>query len=371
MKKTFAIILSIIMLLSCIPVMANAASVDYEGERTFESSFELSSGGSYTVRSGVLTVPSTMTVYVPINATLTVCKGAKLVVLGSLIVQGTLDVEGELYGAERITVDAGGRATADVTFPSLADAGLTGQVNVYYAFSTTGSIYEDQTEGFEANYDVVPPTGVTKQVSINQYLYVKVDILEPEAPFDMYDNSKLLVKFNNIPVEYTQGSSHALVTSSINVTYGEWTKDADFYNEFNIYLPTGEGYTVYGREGEQSADGETVKLKYGQPFSFKVEIDPEYDMSAYEVYIYNGYGWTNLDPSQDLADIEPAKPDEYGYYTISEIKGEHTVYVVGVVANETLLMVGNILDLVRNIFEMISEFFGELLGMLGLGNIAA
>jgi hypothetical protein len=98
----------------------------------------------------------------------------------------------------------------------------------------------------------------------------------------------------------------------------------------------------------------------------KVEIDPEYDMSAYEVYIYNGYGWTNLDPSQDLADIEPAKPDEYGYYTIGEVKGEHTVYVVGVVANETLLMVGNILDMVKNIFEMIGAFFAEILAFFGL-----
>ena len=98
-----------------------------------------------------------------------------------------------------------------------------------------------------------------------------------------------------------------------------------------------------------------------------VEKHPEYDMSAYEVYIYNGYGWTNLDPSQDLADIEPAKPDEYGYYTISEVKGEHTVYVVGVVANETLLMVGNILDMVKNIFEMIAGFFAEILAFFGMG----
>ena len=370
MKKTFAVILSILMLLSCIPVMSNAAtSTDYEGTRYFEDSNELVSGGTYTVRSGVLTVPSNMTVYVPINAILTVCEGAKLVVLGSLVVQGTLDVEGELFGSERITVNAGGRATADVTFPALKNAGLEGRVNVYYATSTTGSIYEDQTEGFE--YKPVSAAGTVQQVPINEYLYVKTEIIEPDERFDMYDNSKILVKFNLLGVEYTQGSSHALVTTSIKVSYGEWTKDADFYNEFNLYLPTGEGYTVYGREGEQSALGETVKLKYGQPFAFKVEIDPEYDMSAYEVYVYNGYGWTNLDTSTLLAGIEPVQPDADGYYYIKEVKGEHTIFVVGVMKNETLLMVGNILDLVRNIFEMISEFFGELLAMLGLGSVAA
>ncbi len=368
MKKTFAVILSIVMLLCCIPVMANAATIEIEGPYSFSESNELDSNNTYVVVSGYATIPSTLTLYIPSNATLNIAPDARLNVLGKLIVLGTLDVEGELYGAENITVAQNATATADVRFPALEDEGLAGRINVQYATSTTGSIYEDQTEGFE--YKDVRAGGTTIQAPINEYLYVKVDIVEPDSRFDMYDNSKLAVYFNDIRVDFTQGSSHALVTTGIDVSYGTWDKDADFYNEFNIYLPTGEGYTVYGREGEQSALGETVKLKYGQPFSFKVEIDPEYDMSAYEVYIYNGYGWTNLDTSTLLAGIEPAKPDADGYYYIDAVRGEHTIYVVGVVKNETLLMVGDVLDLVRNIFEMISTFFAELLAMLGLGGSA-
>lgn len=372
MKKTLAVILSMIMLLCCIPVMSNAAQVDITESRDFSSSNEFESGNTYVVREGAtLTVPSNMTAYVPVNSTLRIAQGAKLVVLGKLVVQGALDIEGSLNqnGASKITVEPEATATCDVRFPALADQGLTNRIAVSYASSVTGNAYDDQTG--ELVFQEVRAQGTTVKAPLNQFLYVKVEILEPDKNYDMYDNSLMGVFFNNIRVPYTQGTCHTLLTDSIDISYSSWAKDSDFYNTFNIYLPTGEGYTVYGREGEQSALGETVALKYGQPFAFRVEIDPEYDMSAYEVYIYNGYGWTNLDTSTLLAGIEPAQPDADGYYYIDAVKGEHTIYVVGVVKNETLLMVGDILDLVRNIFEMISEFFGELLAMLGLGGTVA
>ncbi len=374
MKKTLAIVLSVIMLACCIPFSVNAAEqITYSANGTFATSNELISGNTYVIDSGVtMTVPSNITLYVPTGAILRVAEGGKLNVLGQLVVLdgGSLFVEGFIYGSSNVTVNGSGTALAELRFPALdSSSGLVGKdgkarITVAYGSSTNGNIYED-TQGTVV-YNNVSAAGASVMAPLNQYIYIKADIVEPEVGFDKYDDALMNVYFNGVGIPFTQGSHHTLLTTSGDITYSKWVKDDDFLNTFNIYLPTGEGYTVYGREGEQSADGETVKLKYGQSFSFKVEIDPEYDMSAYEVYIYNGYGWTNLDTSTLLKDIAPAVPDEYGYYHIDSIKGEHTIYVVGVVKNETLLMVGDILDMIRNVFEMITSFFEEIFAFLGI-----
>ncbi len=405
MKKILAIILSLVMLLCCVPFSANAADepssahVIWDKDQTIESSAYVCSnckysspkwsetcsncketgtiGGlqyavlesnvNYTIKSGcVLTISPDVTAVVPLNSTLVVEAGATLRVYGELVVQGQLRIDGlvEGSGSEKIKVDRLGSALAAVRFPALENEGLKDRIDVSYGESETGDPYSDLQEGFK--FEAVSESGQTIYIPLNQYIYVKAAIREPDIAYDKFDDSLMKVYVNNVPQNYGQGSYCFKVVSSANISYSPWTSDYDFLSTFEILLQGGEGYTVYGREGEQSAPGETVKLKYGQTFAFKVELDPEYDMSAYEVYVYNGYGWTNLDPSQDLADIEPAKPDEYGYYTIENVKGPHTIYVTGVVANETILMVGNILDMVKNIFEMISAFFAEILALFGL-----
>lgn len=377
MKKSLAIILSLVMLLCCIPLTtASAASFTESGQLTSDT--QLAAGENIIPSGVIMEVPSGHNLYIPQGTTLRVAAGGRLDVNGTIVVLdgGKLDVEGKLNGASGVSVNQGGLATAQITFKSLSKSGgiVTdgkSKVNVSYGVSENGNIYEDLTKPTEEFFNNkitnrILNTDATVDVPLNQYLYVKAEIDEPDKLYDKYNDALYDVYFNQVGVPYSQGSHHTLITSATEVSFASWVNDDYYLNTFNVYLPTGEGYTVYGREGEQSADGETVKLKYGQHFSFKVEIDPQYDMSAYEVYVYNGYGWTDLDTSTLLKDIAPAVPDDYGYYHIDEIKGEHTIYVVGVVKNETLLMVGDILDMVRNVFEMISEFFRELAALLGI-----
>lgn len=371
MKKTLAVILSLIMLLCCIPFTANAAGetampTEITGKYTLNADL-MQSYVTYTVKAGAtLTIDSGLTARIPLSSTLRIENGATLRILGKLVVQGQLRVDGLIQGsgAENVSVDPSGSTMVAVRFPSLADKGLSGRIQVSYGQSKTGDPYSDLQENFA--FTSVPEAGATVYVSLNQYVYIKASIKEPDPAYDKFDDSLMKVFVNNIEQTYGQGAYSFKVSSSADIDYSPWTTDYDFLSTFPISLEEGEGYTVYGREGEKSAPGETVMLKYGQTFSFKVELDPEYDMSAYEVYIYDGYGWTNLDPTQDLEGIEPVKPDEYGYYTIKDVKGPHTIYVVGVVANETILMVGNVLDMVRNIFEMIAGFFTEILAFFGL-----
>ena len=141
---------------------------------------------------------------------------------------------------------------------------------------------------------------------------------------------------------------------------------AVFLNTYRIDLPNKEGYTVYGREGEVGATDQTVYLKYGKPFSFRVEIDPAYDKSPYKVYIVSGYGWTNMDTDTILKDLQPAQPDSDGYYTIPSVESDYTVFVIGVIENATVEKVGGIFEQVKSIFEMIRKFFAQFLAMFGI-----
>ncbi|MBR3766798.1 MAG: hypothetical protein IKL10_00980 [Clostridia bacterium] len=389
MKKILAVILSAVMVFCCIPFAASAANeYHFTTNVSIDNSNMFASGTTYYIDKGVkMTVPVGITLNIPANCELVVSEGATLEINESVVVvaDGVLTVEGKITGAERITCNNGGTARTVIRFPSLESQGLIGpngpRIEVSYAFSSNGNIYEDlettdpdeeldeviQDAINKLKYTKVPVAGDSKVYApLNQYVFIKAEIVEPDKMYDKFDDAKMDVNLNGIGVPFRQGSHHTKLTNAADVTYSAWPNDDYFLNSFKIYLPSDEGYRVIGREGEQSELGETVTLKYGQSFSFRVEIDEAYDMSQFEVYIYNGYGWTDLDTETLLKDIKPAQPDKYGYYTISEIKGEHTIYVVGIMSNDTILMVGDILDLVRNIFNMITEFFAKIAEFFGI-----
>ena len=413
MKKTIAVILSAIMIFCCIPFAVFAADTtdpaDYEipasaAEYTAitenitigKENRDFFKAGKYVVCDNVtVTFEDLNTCYIPQNTIIYVADGGTINAVGSLVIDefamivvkqggtlkvasrlevyrfGELYVEGTLKGAENVAYNENAKANVIVTFPSVVGSSVDGKISVSYATSSSNSLGED-AQG-KLVYEKVPAEGATVKAPINRYFYVKVEIVEADG-IDKYDDSLFKVYCNEFEIPFSMGSHPFVATSSAEISYGSWTKESDFLNTYSIYLPTGDGYAIYGRNGEQWTNGDTPKLKHGEAFSFRIEVDAEYDMSVYEVYIYNGYGWTNLDPTTDLSGIAPAKPDEYGYYHIREITGETTVYVTGIMANETLLMIGNILDMVRGVFEMFAGFFQEILGylgnILGVGSVA-
>lgn len=370
MKKTISVILAVIMAVCCMPfaVFADDADTLFDKSGSFESSDQLVSGNLYRIESGVtMTVPSELTLYIPTGARLYVNEGAKLVVNGNIVTQpgSALCVEGVLVGAAN--VGGSGDCLAQYRFPALIDQGLTKEdgsprIKVSFATSVSGNAYDDQKEPL--SYTDISDAGAKVYIPLNQYVYIKAHIIEPDETKDVkYDDALMNVFANGVGVAYTQGAHIMKVGSSADITYGNWTNDDDFLSTYKIHLPSNKGYTVYGRNGEHSELGETVYLKYGQSFSFKVEIEPEYDMSKYEVYIYNGYGWTDLDTDTIIKDVPPAKPDEYGYYNIDFVKGDTTVYVIGVVKNSTITLVGDILSMIRSILETIKAFFEQFANM--------
>lgn len=371
MKKILSVILCAAMLLCLVPAAAFAedSTHDFSAEdSTLDNAmyFTANAATQFNIPAGVtVTIPSGKTVYLPEEKSLCVQKDGKLVVNGSLYVQGRLEVVGTLSGASKVTVIEGvGDATVQITLNNPADYnwgpdGEKANIRVSYFTSKLDNLYGDAIAEKDWHEIDFSAGAFSKSFDLNDYLYIKAEIKEDNPVKDKYDDARLKVYFNEVEVPYTQGVHRTAVQTGSVVSYSYFTKDSDYYTMKKISLPTGEGYEVIGRDCEANAEG-AVELKYGQPFSFRVEIDEAYDMSSYEVYIYNGYGWTNLDLSVMLNEMEPAKADEYGYYNIPSVEGDYTVQVIGVTKNETITLIGNILETLRNVFNMIKEFFESI-----------
>lgn len=381
MKKVISILLCALMLVSSFAFSASAANpIEAFGDENGTSveisyGFDLDdptvnpdwvSNRDYVIRKGcTFVVPSGRTLNVPLNSTLTVEPGAHFVVNGQLNVAGEMFVYGKLTGTN---ITGSGNIKCEVRFPSLADANvnLNNKIEVrYYVSPLQGDEYGDINVPIE-NYTAVASDGAKIMVDYNKYLYIR--ILIKEAPGeDRYDDKKYPVFYNSSKVDFKQNGCPVLVITSGDVSYGSWMQDTTYYNTYKITLPEGEGYTVYGRNGEF---GE-VTLKYGQAFSFRVELEEDFDKSDYLVYVYNGNGWTNLEKDDLLAGIEPAKPDAEGYYTINSITGEYSIFVEGVVSNEMLDIFSQVFTIFRQIWETITEIFNELFGGMNLGDMFA
>ncbi len=366
MKKVLAVLLTVCMMFAVVPFFAFAEDTVILTQETIPANYSLVSFSEYKIENGTtVVIPADATLQVVNSSKLTVEAGGSLILQGNAIVHegGELIVEGNIQNADKITNR--GRAVAKINFPSLEASGLNGIVNVSYANSYSGSAYDDVNEG-SLSYTPVNPEGESIYMPLNQYMYIIAHIIEPQDNRDKFDDALMKVRLNGVEIPYTQNNHHTLLTVAGDITYSQWTNDNDFLKTYKIDLPSKEGYTVYGREGEVSATDQTVYLKYGQPFSFRVELDEAYNKSPMEVYIVAGYGWTNMDTSTILKDLEPAKPDADGYYTIPSVESDYTVFVLGVVANATVEKVGGIFEQVKSIFEMIRKFFAQFLAVFGI-----
>lgn len=302
---------------------------------------------------GLLTGPdSTTNVYGKMN-----------VVGGSITSYGSIKIYGSLEnGADRITTAGQGKVECQVRFPNLTPAGLSGVITVGYCISQSTDEYTDI-----AGVNFIPTGSESADVSImvpfGTYLYIKAAINETEAT-DKYDDSKFPVSFNGTRLIFGTAGYSLCATTAGDVSYGIWGNGTQYLNTYRVLLPTGEGYSVYARNGETG----TLSVTWGQSLAFKVEIDEQYDQSAYKVYIYDGYGWLGNPSTELLEGIEPVEPDQYGFYNLNTIQGDHQVYIVGVMKNDTINMVGNILETLKNVFNMIKELLEQFFAFFQNGN---
>ena len=378
MKKTLSVLLAIVMLFSCMSLMvfAEDAVIEVNDGNVSETlvNYATLSGNNYVVRAGdTLSIPAGSNLLVASGSTLLIENGASLVISGTAAVQesASLKVAGRVTNAHKIAVDTQGEAVAEVRFPSLSDFALSDKVYIKYAFGYTGGATDDLT-GLE--WHTVPQTSaLSVWAPLNQYFYINAHIIEPAeiSQYDQtgkYDDSKFNVWINDVEMPYTQDQHSIKLLFAGDITYSTWSSDDAFIAERKISLRSGEGYTVYSRDGRTSANDGIVYIKYGQPFAFRVDIDDEYNMSAYSVYVVKGFSLLEFDPNAVLDDSLKVTPDKDGYYTINPVEGDYTVFVLGVVKNETVEKVSNIFEMVKNIFDMIAKFFRQFFDMFKFGN---
>lgn len=267
-------------------------------------------------------------------------------------------------------VSGSGVMQAQIRFPSLELMGLKdadgSYIRVWYASSASGNAYENVTPNF--SYLRVDDGGANVYCPLNSYLYIKADIVKDGDEINIkYDDALMDVFLNHVSVDYAAESHRTFLQCAGDITYSKWTNDDKFLKTYRISLPQTTSYTVYGRDGEE----ETAYVKYGMPFSFRVEIDEDYQMSGttMDVYIYNGYGvvsYDHNDPNQGTT--APSKPDASGYYNIPSVRSDYTVYVAMLnIPDKTVTKVGGILQTVRSFFEMIINFFRQIANAFGIG----
>ena len=378
MKKVLSVVMAALLVACCFPFSVFAASTQ---ETLAPGAFDetdpqspnykvLASNVEYIIPSGTtVTIPSARALYVPNNARITVEQGGVLNVLGSIIVVGSGSVyaDGLVNHSANIRLDGDGAAAmVQFRFPDLNDNAVRLADKITLSYYYDGINATNQAEA-------VPTTGLSRYFPMNTEIQITAHIIEPDNVHDKFDDSLLNVSLNGIGLSYVTGAKAGTgyftttATTGGDISFARWTNDSDFLTTKKIILPSGEGYECvprYPDKVQKTADG-TIVVKYGDPFSFKVELDEAYDMSNYEVYIYNGYGWLDLQSNEERTDLVGfnAIPDDYGYYNVPAVNGDLTISVRGVMKNSTISLMGNLMETFRNIFNMLKEFIESLMSL--------
>ncbi len=428
MKKTMSVILAALLLVCCLPFSVFA-------EETIVPADTYASAHNYVLNNAnpVYTVEAGKTFTVPEGITLYIDQGATLEVYGTLNAEGSvisrggklllkLDTEKGTYGKLVQSEDGhvGGNDPtnyrAEVVFSNKNLDEYTVYEhhigNVKYTCSKNGSSYadvlaydpgDDSNANDDPDYSDATPYAalnynVPTEVLINQYLTFKMDILDEKGSNKKYDANKLVFKFNDVNVKNAQNVNQVYVTTAGVISFAgskSWNEDT-FLRTFRIYIPSGTGYSVYGINGEVSAETETVRLKYGTDFTFRVDIDSEYSRSETEreIYLINTYQFVPSRYSATLAEMAGAGSDwnDVSFYDTEgkypcvlkfkdsdgsdgklfidengfcHIPGEYincecSIAVTGVAKNETITFAAKIVNMLRSIVDQIRDFFEYL-----------
>ncbi len=424
MKKVFAILLTCIMLLTCVPFSASAAETTWSGTDTVSVPFTVNAGETYIIK-GTYTIATAMTVAE--GAALIIEEGGtlmftgdngKLINSGTVTVKrnGTLALNGIGSGSQGATLinnakgvftldngsmcslsknsqafnygnmknvdrmDVKGTLTHQVTIP--------GSFNVDYSYIETWNRKSFNTSYYVSYY--IPKEGdadldytetssytpvsegadMTVPVIHGQKLYVMITPEEGEEG-DWADVGRMQLIAGGQNVSATEHEKIAndrgvfCISPSNALELGVYkTGYKDLVKLFEIKLPRTDAYYVISKDG----DVDEITVEYGKTFSFRVVLSPDYDKSDYYCYVNTLY----------------MEPDEFGYYDVTGpivdegmanaggVQEDVTIQVMGVSANERQEMVSSLVGFIQEIFSVIKEIFSYFTSIFeGLGNLGA
>jgi len=318
---------------------------------------------------GSLTIEKNGTLVIEAKNTSENKEAAILNVLGTVKVEkgGTLDVKGTVVHSERVTCL--GTSKVYYHFPNLSGTALGQHIAAIKAgYADDGSSYADVSGKVEWNENL--KYGGDFVAPLNSVVYIATQFNQKSNPdgtvVKVLDDAKFPVYLDTVAVPFVQGVHMTTADASVDVTYGKWS-DTDYIWDYSFYVPSGSGYIVHSDKGETSKQG-AIKVAAGADFRFRVEIDGSYDMSKYEVYVYEGYAYDNATGQDKIDNGKAVKmvADENGYYTVSSVYSDYTIYVTGVVSNEAIERTSSILDLLKNVINVFRTLFERIAGLLGI-----
>ncbi len=420
MKKLFAVLLTCIMLLTCVPFTASAADSTWSGTETISAPFSINSGETYIIK-GTYTIATTMTIME--GGSLVVEDGGSLIITGdngkivnsgSITVKrnGTLQLNGLGQGSAYATLINNEKGTFAINNGGLCTLGkssqafnygdmknldrmdikgtLTHQVTIPGSFTADYSYIETwNRKSFTTSYAVsyyIPKEGdadldytesssythteteLTVPVIHGQQLYIMITP-EEGAEGDWCDvgRMQLTVGGQNIATSKNENIANDrgvfCITPANALEIGVYsTSYKDLVKLFDIVLPRTDGYYVISKNG----DVDELTVEYGKTFSFRIVLSPDYDKSDCYCYINTLY----------------VEPDEFGYYdvtgpilsegmaTAGGVQEDISIAVMGVSSNDSKEQVNSLVGFIQEIFSVFKEifsYFTDIFASLGEG----
>lgn len=402
MKKAIAILLALVMLMSCAPVMAFAEDSAITSSGTLEADYTVSSGDKLTVSAtwtvaAILTVEAGATLVIEENGFLSIAGTGRLVNNGNIVVKkngailskgnGTGENGSSFYNGETgsVTLNNGSYFSIERntyaynkgTINNIDRMTITGSLFHFIQYPQNWSVTYKNTEMWNrkettvdftvehvndsnlvaeldyltaSNYVGVPGSGGWCEHGVKEYILITPE----DGDGDWVDTGRMKLVVNGTVfdtaerIDNDRGVFTIIPVGSMNISILS-DNYKDIVKLYDILLPRTEGYYVQSKDGHV----DEVTVEYGKTFSFSVVLNEEYDKSEPYVYV-NGVALT---------------PDEFNYfditgpivdYTMAQVGGvqnDISITVMGVSSNESQEKMSGIVNFIKQIFDTIMSFF--------------
>ena len=402
MKKTIAILLACLMLLTCMPLSTFAADTTWSTAGTVSSDYVVSSGNKLIISSAQtltakITVAAGATLEIAENGYLTIATAGSLVNNGTIVVKrngaivsngnGIYDTNASfinnasgivnLNANSYFCIERGSFAYNKGTINNIDRMTINGTLNHWIQYPQNTQVTYTRTEMWNrtettvdftvehvndanldeeldylvaSNYNAVPASGAWCQHGVKEYILISPE----DGDGDWVDTGRMKLVVNGTVfdtserIDNDRGVFTIIPVGSMNISILSFNYK-DIVKLFEIILPKTEAYYVKSKDGAI----DSVIVEYGKTFSFNVVLSEEYSKSDFYAYV-NG------------ASIEP---DEFGYFDITGpivdyvvsknggVQEDISITIMGVSSNASKEQMNSIVSLIKQIFETITSMF--------------
>ncbi len=378
MKKLLSVVLAVIMLLGCASVAfadgnsvtlttsTNSGTIEYPDDTTLiiNNGVTYTNEGTIKLRGGAIVVN----------------KGGHFENKGSLIVEDTtFTILGEFNNYLNFPGSTNKEYPAST--PTFDRKAHTVVYSYYWLLKSAMTGNDDYLDikKYQSGSQVKVPYGDT--------LYVMIDVKEGDKAADFIDTSRIRLSasggiIDSSAVDKTRRGIFVIEPINAAAYQPVSLNYKDVVTQFDIELPAKEG--KYAVKTDKDEYGHAI-LNYGETLTVTVELAPEYDQSEPIIYINafdlhpDKYGYFDInvvksDNGENLIVAYP-DPDVEGRYISNGqvsygdspelvynygVRAQFSMTVAGIMKNDTKQKFTNVLQYIKQIFDVFKEVFASL-----------